>query len=393
MQLSRAQTTLIVSGIILAAGVAEYLMGHPLICKCGYVKLWHFDVQSAENSQHLIDWYTPSHIIHGFIFYWLLWLASRRVPMSIGLRLVLAVAVEASWEVIENTDFVINHYREMTISLDYYGDSVINSMSDILFMVVGFFLASWMPVWLTVLIAVALELFVGAMIRDNLTLNILMFVWPLELGAALAAEQVSRHPSTSRVSDLDLYAEHHPQDEPEIDHDGRIEGDAEAERAEIGIRVIAHPKQEAPDQEQRGEDDQRTRLLGRTVQSKPGVADEIEDELLEGVEDEAGVDVERRVGLGRTPDPHIGIEPLRGHDADRHQRRQAGEHGVLDHLGDAVAERPIGWNPMPEQLGAGEEGGGEQPVADQRIDEGQLARGEAEALNARIAPGLRPALR
>jgi Protein of unknown function (DUF2585) len=180
MQLSRAHTTLIVAGIILAAAVAEYLMGHPLICKCGYVKLWHFDVQSAENSQHLFDWYSPSHLIHGFIFYWLLWLLSRWLPMSFGLRLVLAVAVEASWEVIENTDFVINHYREMTISLDYYGDSVINSVSDILFMVLGFFLASWMPVWLTVLIAVALELFIGAMIRDNLTLNILMFVWPLD---------------------------------------------------------------------------------------------------------------------------------------------------------------------------------------------------------------------
>lgn len=120
MQLSRTH-------IAAAAG-----WGHPLICKCGYVKLWHFDVQSAENSQHLIDWYTPSHIIHGFIFYGLLWLLSRWVPMSLGTRLVLAVAIEATWEVIENTDFVINHYRELTISLDYYGDSVINSVTDIL---------------------------------------------------------------------------------------------------------------------------------------------------------------------------------------------------------------------------------------------------------------------
>jgi hypothetical protein len=180
MQPSRAQTAIIVAGILLAAAVAEYAMGHPLICKCGTVKLWHFDVQSSENSQHLFDWYSPSHIIHGFIFYGLLWLVSRYVPMSFGLRLVLAVAIEASWEVIENTDFVINHYREVTISLDYYGDSVINSVSDILFMVLGFFVASWLPVWLTVLIAVALELFVGVMIRDNLTLNVLMFVWPLD---------------------------------------------------------------------------------------------------------------------------------------------------------------------------------------------------------------------
>jgi len=93
---------------------------------------------------------------------------------------VLAVALEASWEVVENTDFIINHYREMTISLDYYGDSVINSVSDILVMVLGFFMAARLPVWLTVAIGVALELFVGAMIRDNLTLNVLMFVWPLE---------------------------------------------------------------------------------------------------------------------------------------------------------------------------------------------------------------------
>jgi len=178
--LSRAQTAILVSGIIAAAATALYLMGHPLICTCGTVKLWHFDVQSAENSQHLFDWYTPSHLIHGFLFYWLLWLVSRWLPMSFGLRLVLAVAIEVSWEVVENTDFVINHYREMTISLDYYGDSVINSVSDILFMVAGFFLAARLPVWLTVTIALALELFVGIMIRDNLTLNVLMFVWPLD---------------------------------------------------------------------------------------------------------------------------------------------------------------------------------------------------------------------
>ena len=138
MQLTRARPPLLVASIVAAAAIALYLMGHPLICKCGYVKLWHFDVQSAENSQHLIDWYTPSHIIHGFIFYWLLWLVSRWIPMSFG-AVVIAVLIEASWEIIENTDFVINRYREVTISLDYYGDSVINSVMDILFMMLGFF--------------------------------------------------------------------------------------------------------------------------------------------------------------------------------------------------------------------------------------------------------------
>lgn len=97
-------------------------MGHPLICTCGYVKLFHFEVMSAENSQHLIDWYSPSHIIHGFLFYWVLWLLSRYAPLSFGVRLILAVAIEASWELAENSEFAINRYREATIALDYYGD-------------------------------------------------------------------------------------------------------------------------------------------------------------------------------------------------------------------------------------------------------------------------------
>lgn len=172
-----SRTSLIaVLAIIAATALTLWLMGRVPICTCGYVKLWEGDVFSAGNSQHLSDWYSPSHIIHGFIFYGVLWLVARGWPM--GTRLAAATFIEAAWEVFENTPFIINRYREATISLDYYGDSVLNSVADIVMMVAGFLLASRLPVWATVAIAVVLEVFVGFMIRDNLTLNIIMLVWP-----------------------------------------------------------------------------------------------------------------------------------------------------------------------------------------------------------------------
>jgi hypothetical protein len=164
--------------LVAAAALTLWSMGQVPICKCGYVKLWHGLVASSENSQHLSDWYTFSHVIHGFAFYGILWLVARRTP--VGLRLVIAVALEASWEIFENTDFVINRYREVTISRDYYGDSVVNSVMDMVWMMVGFAAASQLPVRVIVVLAIAMELFVGYWIRDNLTLNILMLIYPVE---------------------------------------------------------------------------------------------------------------------------------------------------------------------------------------------------------------------
>ena len=178
MALSR--TVLFAALILALQAAALFLMGQPAICECGYVKAWEGVVLSSGNSQHLSDWYTFSHVIHGLVFYWILTLVSRRVPMPLGLRLVLAVLAETAWEIFENTDLIINRYREVTISLDYYDDSVINSLGDVLAMIVGFVLAHRMPVWASVALIIALEAFVGFSIRDNLALNIVMLLYPLE---------------------------------------------------------------------------------------------------------------------------------------------------------------------------------------------------------------------
>jgi hypothetical protein len=161
-----------------------YAMGRPAICACGTVKLWHGVVQSSENSQHLADWYTFSHIIHGLIFYAFAHLLWRRWALFDGAptrwALPIAVALEASWELLENSPMIINRYRSVTASFGYSGDSMINSLADIGWMVLGFWLAARLPWKASLALAIVFELMTLALIRDNLTLNVLMLVWPVD---------------------------------------------------------------------------------------------------------------------------------------------------------------------------------------------------------------------
>jgi Protein of unknown function (DUF2585) len=167
-----------VAVILVGQGLTLWYFGQPFFCECGVVKVWEGDVASNGNSQQLADWYTFSHIIHGLLFFGLLSLFAKHVPLSY--RLIIALGIEVAWEVFENTPWLINHYRQQALAAGYTGDSIFNSLWDSVAMIVGFVMAWRFPVWASVAFIIAAEVFVAYMIRDGLALNIINLIYPFE---------------------------------------------------------------------------------------------------------------------------------------------------------------------------------------------------------------------
>ncbi|TNC52440.1 DUF2585 family protein [Rubellimicrobium rubrum] len=169
----------LVSLLVVAASAAWLLAdGRALVAPSGRILLWYNDPWGPEGSQHLFDWYSPSHMIHGLLFYAALWLAVWRLPL--GWRFALAVLVECAWELVENSDAVIERYRTATVSKDYLGDTVLNSVMDVACMALGFWLARRLPVWASVALILFFEALTVWLIRDGLALNVLMLLWPVD---------------------------------------------------------------------------------------------------------------------------------------------------------------------------------------------------------------------
>ena len=167
-----------IAGLLVVTAAILLAAGRSAICPCGHVALWHGAVRSDQNSQQIADWYSLSHVVHGLLFYGATWLVLRRWPWTA--RLVVAVATESGWEILENSPLIIDRYRSVTMAWGYSGDSVLNSISDIGMMMLGFALARRLPWWASAGLIVALELIALIAIRDNLTLSLIMLIAPVE---------------------------------------------------------------------------------------------------------------------------------------------------------------------------------------------------------------------
>lgn len=175
---ARETDVAVVVALVALTATLEVGMGRSLKYNNGPIRLWVGDVNSDQNSQQIFDPYSFTHVIHGALFYGVTYVTMG--PASVGARAVMAIAIESAWEVYENTDTVINRYRAATIALGYYGDSVTNSIADILCCLIGFVLARKLAWWWTVSWVVATEIALAITIRDNLALNIIMLIRPIE---------------------------------------------------------------------------------------------------------------------------------------------------------------------------------------------------------------------
>jgi len=169
---------LVISVSIVLAALLLLFQGRVWWCKLGDYSPWSSDAWGKHNSQHLLDPYSFTHLLHGFLFFWLISLIFRKMP--IVWQFALAIFVECAWEVVENSKQVIEHYRTATLALDYYGDSIINSIGDIFCAGLGFWLAFKLRFWRSLLLFLLIEIVLLAWIKDSLLLNIVMLIYPLE---------------------------------------------------------------------------------------------------------------------------------------------------------------------------------------------------------------------
>lgn len=158
--------------------VTLWAWGQPLICTCGYVQIWVGSVFSSGNSQHIADWYTLSHIVHGLLVV----VVARSLFPRLGYAWILGFAVVTGigWEIIEHTDWVLNKFRATTLNQGYLGDSILNAVADYVFMMGGFFLARVMPTAVSLVIIIVLELTAAIIARDSLVLETIMLVYPVQ---------------------------------------------------------------------------------------------------------------------------------------------------------------------------------------------------------------------